>query len=222
MTPRPERRGGLKASSAKTIATDRGRRDVPSHSSIRTSIGLDQLGKMEIVAADTADDDCGGPDSLSMNEADEVPACVARSAGMTTQAKGIEPTLDVTAPPQSAVTSPVQAQPKENIVYAQRLRQTFAAAGDDSDAGERLLEDFVATESSIAVSLLDAEATAVLLLQHTMTTNPELALQVAHVAKEVFALGSALRRRTQGALASAASLRTQRLLLQPQSRQHGK
>jgi hypothetical protein len=60
--------------------------------------------------------------------------------------------------------------------------------------------------------LQDIEAAATVLLSRTID-RPDLALTVAKVAREVVALSTAVRRRTENTLNAIASLRAQRALL---------
>jgi hypothetical protein len=108
-----------------------------------------------------------------------------------------------------------------SVQAARELRQAFANAGDDTNVGEKLLEDLVAMESAVAMSLIDTEAQTVVLLQRTLT-NPALMLEVGKMAKEAVGLSTAIRRRMQGALGAAAGLRAQRRLLKIPRASHGK
>jgi len=109
-----------------------------------------------------------------------------------------------------------------NIGRARELRRAFAAAADGAEVGEKLLEDLVAMEAGVALSLLDAEAMAVALLHRALPTDPVLALKVAQVAREIEGMASAVRRRMQGGLSAAANLRAQRRLLDLQRGSNGK
>lgn len=95
---------------------------------------------------------------------------------------------------------------------ALEARLAFAAAGTSTDAGERLLQELVAGEVGVALQLVDVEAGLASLLAKTIA-DPRLATEVAKVFRETVALSGAVRRRMEGCLSAAATLRAQRLLL---------
>jgi hypothetical protein len=84
--------------------------------------------------------------------------------------------------------------------------------GSDGDPAERILEELVAGEVGLGHELQGLEGVATTLLTRSID-RPELALKVAAVAREVFALSSAIRRRTENSLSAIAGLRAQRVLL---------
>jgi hypothetical protein len=116
--------------------------------------------------------------------------------------------------PATRDTAQSLSLPQANLDRARELRMAFENARDGTEVGERLLQDLAGTETAIALSLLDAEAAGIALLHGTLIDpNAELALKVAEVLREIVALSSAVRRRTEGALNAAANLRVQRALL---------
>ncbi len=87
--------------------------------------------------------------------------------------------------------------------------------GSDGDPAERILEELVGGEVGLGHELQNLEGVATALLTRTID-RPELALKVSAVAREVFALSSAIRRRTENTFSAIASLRAQRVLLAAQ------
>ncbi len=98
-----------------------------------------------------------------------------------------------------------------SLTLARRARETLEAQSD-GDPAERILEDLVAGEVGLGHELQNLEGMATALLARTMD-NPALAMHVAKVAREVFGLSTAVRRRTENSLSAIAGLRAQRVLL---------
>lgn len=105
--------------------------------------------------------------------------------------------------------------PQHSLDRARQVRASFARAGDDSDAAERLLLDLVGGETVIVLQLQDVESALAVLLSRTVT-DPRTALEVAKVLREAVALSSAVRRRVENSLNAAATLKAQRVLLASQ------
>ena len=91
------------------------------------------------------------------------------------------------------------------------VRRSFEDASD-GDPAEALLEQLIAGETGIGHQLQDLEAAATVLLGRVLT-DPQLAMPVARVTREIVALGSAVRRRTENSLNAVAGLRAQRILI---------
>jgi hypothetical protein len=103
--------------------------------------------------------------------------------------------------------------PQSYLDRVRELRQAFARAGDETNVGERVLEDFAAVDTGLAEALVDAEAAVVALLQKAGPTNPAPSLKMVEVAEGVGRLLVGMRSRIEGSLAAAASLRARRLSL---------
>ncbi len=102
-----------------------------------------------------------------------------------------------------------------NLRRAQEIGGTFRQSGEDSDVGERLLEELVAGETAVAMQLMDVEAALASLLSRTVT-DPKLAMEIAKVMRETVGLSGAVRRRMENSLASVATLKAQRVLMNAQ------
>ncbi len=102
-----------------------------------------------------------------------------------------------------------------NLRRAQEIGGTFRQSGEDSDVGERLLEELVAGETAVAMQLMDVEAALASLLSRTVT-DPKLAMEIAKVMRETVGLSGAVRRRMENSLASVATLKAQRVLMAAQ------
>lgn len=97
---------------------------------------------------------------------------------------------------------------------AREVREALRAESD-GDAAEQLLEELVAGEVAVGHHLQDIEAASAVLLGRVLT-DPELALPTVRVAREIVALSTAVRTRTQNTLNAIAGLRAQRVLLAAQ------
>lgn len=100
------------------------------------------------------------------------------------------------------------------VSHQVRMRRAKAelARGAGTNDGERLLHELVASEVGVALQLVDVEAGLASLLSKTVA-DPKLAIEVAKVFRETVALSAAVRRRMEGCLSAAATLRAQRILL---------
>jgi hypothetical protein len=107
--------------------------------------------------------------------------------------------------------APLPSISKASLALVGEARQTFRQSSD-GDPAERILEDLVAGEVGLGHELQNLEGVATGLLVRTID-DPLLALQIIKVAREVFALSTALRRRTENTFAAIAGLRAQRVLL---------
>ena len=108
----------------------------------------------------------------------------------------------------------------ESLRLIREARDTFSAASD-GDPAERILEELVVGEVGLGHELQNLEAAAISFLGKTLD-RPELAVEVARVAREVVGLSSAVRRRTENSLSAIAGLRAQRVILAAQrGRAHG-
>ena len=116
---------------------------------------------------------------------------------------------------QQALAPPADASnlvlSQANLARARQVRQAFAERSD-GDPAEELLEELIAGEIGVGHQLQDLEGVATALLGRTLM-EPELALHVVKVAREIAALSSAVRRRTENSLNAVAGLRAQRLLV---------
>jgi hypothetical protein len=221
-----------------TVQTSDGR-DVPIAKKAHRAFDLRALAQAEVVemgepAERQEPGDAGGTGGALALDADDLDAAVeAYRTGDMDRLQAIRERLD-TGATNSTKTADALQSPRAEAGAASKLtlsdasldratewRAAFAKGQDNANLGARLLEDFAALETAAGLSLLDAEAAAVAMLHRTIN-NPTLALKVLAMAKEIEALSSALRRRTQGALAAAAGLRAQSKLLALQGRQDGK
>jgi hypothetical protein len=125
---------------------------------------------------------------------------VVQRAGNATQ--GVMPTLS-----------------EGNVGYMRKAREAFEAASD-GDAAEDVLEQFVTGEVGIGLQLQDLEAAAASLLGQALV-DPTLAMATAKVMRELIAISSAVRRRTEHTLTTIAGLRAQRQLLAAQRGRRG-
>jgi hypothetical protein len=105
-----------------------------------------------------------------------------------------------------------------SLASAREVRQSFEENG--AEAAEQLLERFVADETAVALDLQNAEAASIVLLARAIL-DPDLAGKVAKMAREVVALSSAIRARTERTLARVADLRAQRAFLAAHRRPNG-
>jgi len=193
----------------------------PSLTSLEGVAGLELI-ELETVASPNATE-CGAFGELELAPGvDELVPYGAGELGGDAPLSEMRTRPDVRHPVRSPSPVANLTLAKPNIQRAQELRQAFASAADGAAVGEKLLEDLVAMEVGVALSLLDTEAAAVALLQQTLPVDPALALKIVAVAKEVEALSSAVHRRMQNGLAAAANLRAQRHLVSMQRGSHGK
>ncbi len=100
----------------------------------------------------------------------------------------------------------------DSIARGVAVRTAFEHAPAGSEIAERLLEEFASGEVPIVRELQNVEGALVALLGRAVT-DPILAVRVASVLKETVAVSAAVRRRVEGSLQAAASLRTQRAFL---------
>ena len=108
---------------------------------------------------------------------------------------------------------------KANLGHMRRAREAFQVASD-GDPAEEVLEQFVTGEVGIGLQLQDLEAAASDLLGRTLV-DPTLAMATAKVMRELVAISSAVRRRTEHTLTTIAGLRAQRQLLAAQRGRRG-
>jgi hypothetical protein len=101
-----------------------------------------------------------------------------------------------------------------SLERARDVREAFRQSSDGEPA-ESLLEELIAGEVAVAHQLQDTEAAATVLLARVVA-DPELALHVAKVTREIVSLNTAVRRRIEGSLSAVATLRASRLLLAAQ------
>lgn len=161
----------------------------------------DSLGaarEMRLVDAEEPSVARPGEELLTHDEAHDLELLSAAEAG--TRAADAVANLTLSAP---------------NLRRAQEVRVAFAAAEDEGDTGERLLEGLVAGEVGIALQLQDIEGALASLLGKTVT-DPRLALEVAKVFRETAGLSNAVRRRIENSLGAVASLKAQRVLMAAQ------
>jgi hypothetical protein len=104
----------------------------------------------------------------------------------------------------------------ECLTRGHQACRDFASGRDPSEVGEEILHELVAGELSIALALQDIEAAMAALVAKAVT-DPKLSLAVARSFAEAVALSGAIRRRMEGSLGAAASLRAQRMLLAAQT-----
>jgi hypothetical protein len=84
-------------------------------------------------------------------------------------------------------------------------------------ADERILHELVAKQLPIALMLHDLEEQLVARML-TLMDNPQLVLAVAKILRETVTMSSAMSKRIQAILSTAASLRAQRRFLALQGR----
>lgn len=151
---------------------------------------------------------------------DDVPALL-REAGRTPPEPQPDDRTSAPAPRSSAATANAEkAAPRlrrlpvdEHLAKrGDEARRALDEAAPSAAADERILHELVAKQLPVALMLHDLEAQLAVRLG-LVIDDPKLALAVAKTLRETIAMASAMSKRIQSTLSTAATLRAQRRFL---------
>lgn len=115
--------------------------------------------------------------------------------------------------PKSTPTRPVRLPIDERLVErGQAARKALDEVCPDAAPDERILNELVAKQLPVALLLHELEEQLAARMMAVMD-DPRLALAVAKVLHDTAAMASAMSKRVQSTLSTAASLRAQRRFL---------
>ncbi len=123
-----------------------------------------------------------------------------------------EPSPKAAVPPERRIGPPRLPLDESLAAKGDQARRALDSASPEAAPDERILHELVAKQLPIVLLLHELEEQLAIRIKLSLD-DPRLAFAVAKVLRETVMMASAMSKRVQGTLSTAASLRAQRRFL---------